>query len=52
MAHKQDGLIPVAKVFGGLGWPVKALRLERPPQRGFTRADQVGLPRFSGQFLV
>ena len=43
MAHKQDGLVPVAKVFGGLGGPVKTTRAASPQAlHHFTVADQVG----------
>ena len=41
MQRKRNGLVPAAEVLSGLGGPVKAIRLERPPQRGFTLADQV-----------
>ena len=41
MQRKRNGLVPAAEVLSGLDGPVKAIRLERPPQRGFTLADQV-----------
>ena len=42
MQSKRGELIPVGKIIGGLGGPVKALREIPPPaRRGFTVADQV-----------
>ena len=68
MEYKRDGLVPVAKVIDSPGVPVPAIReASTQARRGFTQADQVeqlvraneadtdlglGLPRFSGQFLV
>ena len=42
MAHKRNGLVPVAEVVSGLAGPVKAIR-EASPQalHHFTQADQV-----------
>ena len=41
MQRKRGELVPVAEAFADLPGPVRALRLERPPQRGFTLSDQV-----------
>ena len=38
--QRQQGLIPICEVIDGLDGPALALRLERPPQRHFTHADQ------------
>ena len=42
MQGKPDGLVPIGKVFGGVGGPVKAIR-EATPQalHHYTRFDQV-----------
>ena len=42
MQRKPDGLVPIGKVFGGVGGPVKAIR-DATPQAAFhfTQADQV-----------
>ena len=42
MERKQDSLIPIGEVFGGLDGPVKAIRDASPQARHhFTQADQV-----------
>ena len=41
MQRKRDELVPIAEALADLPGPVKALRRDRPPQRGFTLADQV-----------
>ena len=41
MQRKRGELVPIAEALADLPGPVKALRRDRPPQRGFTLADQV-----------
>ena len=42
MQRKQDGLVPIGEVVGGLDGPVKAIRDDSPQARHhFTQADQV-----------
>ena len=41
MARQRGELVPIAEALADLPGPVKALRRDRPPQRGFTLADQV-----------
>ena len=41
MAHRRGELVPIAEALANLPGPAQALRPERPPQRGFTRFDQV-----------
>ena len=42
MQSKQDGLVPIGEVFGGLDGPVKAIRDVSPQAlHHFTRFDQV-----------
>ena len=42
MQRQRGELVPVWEVFSDLGGPVKAIReAGPPPQRGFTRFDQV-----------
>ena len=41
MQRQRGELVPIGEVVSGLGGPVKALIPSRPPQRHFTRADQV-----------
>ena len=42
MQRGPDGLVPIGKVFGGAGGPVKAIREATPQARhSFTQADQV-----------
>ena len=41
MQSKQDNLVPIGEAFADLPGPVQALCRDRPPQRGFTLADQV-----------
>ena len=41
MQRQRGELVPIAEALADLPGPVKALRRDRPPQRGFTLADQV-----------
>ena len=41
MQSKRGELVPLGEVIADLDGPVKALRCDRPPQRGFTLADQI-----------
>ena len=41
MRRQRGELVPIAEALADLPGPVKALRRDRPPQRGFTLADQV-----------
>ena len=41
MRRQRGELVPIAEALADLPGPVKALRRARPPQRGFTLADQV-----------
>ena len=41
MQRQRDGLVPIGEALADLPGPVQALRPNRPPQRGFTQADQV-----------
>ena len=41
MQRQRGELVPIAKALADLPGPVKALRRDPPPQRGFTLADQV-----------
>ena len=41
MQRQRGELVPIGEVVADLGGPVKALRRDRPPQRGFTLADQI-----------
>ena len=39
--RQRGELVPIADALADLPGPVQALRPNRPPQRGFTQADQV-----------
>ena len=41
MQRQRGELVPIAEALADLPGPVKALRRDRPPQRGFTLADQI-----------
>ena len=41
MQRQRGELVPIAEALSDLPGPVKALRRDRPPRRGFTQADQV-----------
>ena len=41
MQRQRGELVPLGEVIADLDGPVKALRRDRPPQRGFTLADQI-----------
>ena len=41
MQRQRGELVPIGDALSDLGDPVQALRRDRPPQRHFTRADQV-----------
>ena len=41
MERQRGELVPIAEALADLPGPVKALRRDRPPQRGFTLADQI-----------
>ena len=42
MSRKQNSLVPIGKIIGGLSGPVQAIRDDSPQaRRGFTVADQV-----------
>ena len=41
MQRQRGGLVPIGEALADLPGPVQALRRDRPPQRGFTLADQV-----------
>ena len=41
MRRHRGELVPIAEALADLPGPVKALRRDRPPQRGFTLTDQV-----------
>ena len=41
MQRKRGGMVPIGDALSDLPGPVQALRRDRPPQRHFTRADQV-----------
>ena len=41
MQRQRGELVPIGDALSGMGGPVQALRPNRPPQRGFTLADQV-----------
>ena len=41
MRRQRGELVPIAEALADLPGPVKALRRDRPPQRGFTLVDQV-----------
>ena len=41
MQRQRGGLVPIGEALADLAGPAQALRRDRPPQRGFTLADQV-----------
>ena len=41
MQRQRGGLVPIGEALADLPGPVQAIRRDRPPQRGFTLADQV-----------
>ena len=41
MQRQRGELVLIAEALADLPGPVKALRRDRPPQRGFTLADQI-----------
>ena len=41
MQRQRGGLVPIGEALADLPGPIQAIRRDRPPQRGFTLADQV-----------
>ena len=41
MQRQRGGLVPIGEALADLPGPVQEIRRDRPPQRGFTLADQV-----------
>ncbi len=41
MQRQRGELVPIAEALADLPGPIQALHRDRPPQRGFTLADQI-----------